>query len=170
MYCAAATATEKNSCYSATQSDAAGRCVFSHFAYCWLFFFLPGKLNADERAWVIAVSPTWSIYIAAPLREFAPENLPFDLEMATLCEECFQHLVIRWLDSLCVIVASPLWSKVESGCISISEHAERVQMRERHRSLTQQETKQTKCWVLGRVGGGSTYLKWMKTKSHPWLF
>lgn len=70
-----------------------------------------------------AVPLAWSFCIAAPLRAFAPKKLPFDCEMAKLCEEYFQHLVIRWLYSLCVIVASPLWSKVESGCNSISGYA-----------------------------------------------
>lgn len=64
---------------------------------------------SDERmCFFSSVPPAWSICIVALLREFAPEKLPFDCEMAKLCEECFQHLVIRWLYSLCVIVASPL--------------------------------------------------------------
>lgn len=136
VYCAAATSTQQNSCSSAVQSDAAGRRVLSHFsvsqvgvcslrsvekknqetlqpltASCLLFLFffsyVPEKPNADEGMCVAADPQAWSICIAALLREFAPEKVPFD-EMGKLCAECFQHLVIRWLYSLCVIVASPL--------------------------------------------------------------
>lgn len=68
---------------------------------------------------VVAIPLTWSIYTAAMFRDFSPKTLTFDCQMAQVCEERFQRLVMSWLHSLRVVVVvvvdSPLLSEGESG-------------------------------------------------------
>lgn len=163
--CTLRSAKKKNT----SRNPAAADCILLIVS---IFPFVPEKVNSDEGAGFVAVPPAWSIYMEELLREFALEKLPFDCEMAKLCEACFfQHLVIRWLYSLCVIVASPLWSKVESGCNSISEHGAHSQ----EEAAAQSEHKEKKKCVfnlpeVNEVRKSAVTSRWLSYKFNISLF